>query len=325
MLCENCVSNEAAVRLELAFSDNPLAFNEQIRKQPGIFDVDRLVAIIDGKFNLRVCALLQAAVGHKAAEPETLSRLDGFLSNIARAVSINGGAIQLYRNQILTNGAASTAQAIVILSGAGSIHTNGIASGSAGNTWGILFNSNTPFDIYNNLIIAEQATAGTATGLQFMTLSTGSSIFNNIILGNPSSPQSYCMRENVALPGTVDIDSNNLLNCPSGLMEDQAGVTYSTICNAGVPSNTGTFGDAACGATYPNGNAQNNISIDPVFNNAASGDFRYSPSSPCLSAQGGVDPTVYGATVFPDVDFVQRPGADGSFSIGPYEPTQGCL
>lgn len=253
--------------------------------------------------------------------------VQGNTASIARAVVLNSGTADLYLNQILTNGAVTNATAIALLGGAGSINTNGIYSGIANDTTGILLNSGSAYNIANNLILADQALTGISTGIHFMTALSGGAVINNIILGNTGSPQSFCMRDAIGLPNTVDLDSNNLFGCPSGLMEDSGGIAYDTICDEGtsIPANRGTFGDGTCAAMYSDAGTRQNVSVNPMFLNSAAGDFHYSASSPCLSAQGGVDPATYGIANRPDADYQTRPGVDGFFSIGLYEPTLGCF
>lgn len=246
----------------------------------------------------------------------------------ARAVVLNGGGVDLYRNQILTGGAGNTAEAIVLNGGSGSIHTNGIYTGISSSTTGISVNFGGNYDIVHNLIIADEATGGTATGLQFQLGPSSGAVINNMILGNSSSAQSYCIRDVLGISGLVDLDSNNLIGCPTALMEDSLGTDYTTICNGGSPASKGNFGDATCTLTYTGGGTVDNYSTNPMFvnPNPGAGDFRYSASSPCLIAQGGVDPTTYGTIVIrPDADFQPRPGPDGFHSVGPFEPQMGCL
>ncbi|MEQ8352042.1 MAG: hypothetical protein RH862_11195 [Leptospiraceae bacterium] len=252
--------------------------------------------------------------------------VQGNTANTARAAVITSGTVDFYLNQILTNGATANAEAIVLLGGAGNIHTNGIYTGVANNTTGILVSSAGNYNIAHNLIIADQAVTGTSTGIHFALSLSGGAIINNMIIGNFSSTQSFCMRDSVGLPNTVDLDSNNLFGCPSGLMEDSLGTAYNTICDEGtsIPANRGTFGNAGCTLMYSDAGTRQNISVDPVFLNSSAGDFHYSASSPCLAAQGGVDPGTYGLAVRPDADLQQRPGADLFHSIGIYEPGSGC-
>tara|TARA_B100001939_G_scaffold340677_2_gene349142 strand:- start:12712 stop:14631 length:1920 start_codon:yes stop_codon:yes gene_type:complete len=253
--------------------------------------------------------------------------VQGNTATSARAVVLNSGTADFYLNQILTNGAVSNATAITLAGGTGSIHTNGVYTGVANNTTGILINSTNAYNITNNLILADQALTGTSTGIHFLLALSGGAVINNMIIGNGSSPQSFCMRDAIGLPAAVDLDSNNLFGCPSGLMEDSGGIAYDTICDSGtsMPANRGTFGNATCAAMYADAGTKQNVSINPVFLNSGAGDFHYSASSPCLSAQGGVDPGTYGITVRPDADSQPRPGADSLYSIGLYEPTLGCL
>tara|TARA_Y100001933_G_scaffold100161_1_gene100524 strand:+ start:493 stop:2394 length:1902 start_codon:yes stop_codon:yes gene_type:complete len=253
--------------------------------------------------------------------------IQGNTAGTARAVVLSAGGMDLYRNQIITNGAVNNAEPIVLLGGTGNIHTNGIFTGVADNTTTILIASLTSYNIMHNMIIAGQANTGTSAGIHFQTALAGGAIYNNIILGNTMSAQSFCMRESVALPNTVHLDSNNLFVCPDGLMENSLGIAYSIICDEGfsVPANRGTFGTPGCATMYTNAGTKSNLSMDPIFVNPGAGDFHYSASSPCLLVQGGVDPTTYSGTIRPDADFRTRPGDDGLHSIGPYEPTNGCL
>ncbi|MCB1171585.1 MAG: hypothetical protein KDK25_14660, partial [Leptospiraceae bacterium] len=143
--------------------------------------------------------------------------------------------------------------------------------------------------------------------------------------GSPTSVQSFCMRDALGLPASVHLDGNNLYGCITALMENSGGIPLTTICNAGVPATRGTFGTATCATQYASAGTVDNLSQDPMFQDAANGDFHYSANSPCSLAQGGTDPTTYTIPVRPDADFRSRPGADTFHSIGAFEPALGCL
>lgn len=246
----------------------------------------------------------------------------------AAALNITAGAVEVYLNQILTNGATTAAQALVMTGGSGSIHTNGIGNtDSAPTLLGITIQAVGNYRIFNNMIFSGDTTTpgGSAVGLQVGALFSGD-IFNNFIIGSSTSSTGICIQENLAIPGVVDLVSNDVLGCSNALLEDAGGVQYTTICSGvGTSATIGNFGTPGCAALYGNAGLKNNMSIDPLFANSASGDFHYTASSPCSVAQGGVDPTAYGATVWPDGDFTARPGTDGFYSIGIYEPQLGCL
>ncbi|MCB1167551.1 MAG: hypothetical protein KDK33_15440, partial [Leptospiraceae bacterium] len=247
----------------------------------------------------------------------------------AAALNITGGAVEVYLNQILTNGATTAAQALVMTGGSGSIYTNGIGNtGTAPTMLGFTIQATGNYRIYNNMIFSGDTSTpgGTAVALQLGALFTGD-IFNNFIIGSSTSSTGICIQENLAIPAVVDLVSNDVLGCSTALLEDAGGVQYTSICSAvGTPAAIGNFGTPGCAALYGNAGLKNNMSIDPLFANSASGDFHYTASSPCTVAQGGVDPTTYGVIViWPDGDFTARPGADGFYSIGIYEPQLGCL
>ncbi|MCB1138110.1 MAG: hypothetical protein KDK23_05105 [Leptospiraceae bacterium] len=243
----------------------------------------------------------------------------------ARAIVLNSGSVDLYRNQILTGGATMAAEAIVLLGGGGNIHTNGIYTGIAPVVTGIAINFAGSYDIVHNLILADQATGGASAGIHFVAGPTNGRVLNNMIIGSPLSVQSFCMRDALGLPATVHLDGNNLYGCITALMENSGGIPLTTICSAGTPAARGTFGTATCVTEYINGGTVDNLSQDPAFQDASNGNFYYSANSPCSVAQGGTDPITYTLVVRPDADMRARPGADTFHSIGPFEPFMGCL
>lgn len=214
---------------------------------------------------------------------------------------------------------------------------NRISAGTGEYAAGIDISDGADHRIYYNLINSGIGITGTAAVLTDNDVAFNGVFFNNILTTQGTSPGSeYCVVEEAAGP-TAIASSNTLFNCRDGYWLFAAGgISGTEICSGPLTTATvGVPGTAGCAALYPGANVSNLVAVDPQIDT----NMRYTSTSPCISAEGGIDPenfAPYSVTtpLFDafaveadnlDINFDQRPGADTFYSIGPDEPNVACV
>jgi Protein of unknown function (DUF1565) len=248
---------------------------------------------------------------------------------IVYAVSSAGGSPLIERNTIDGGWGGASSYGINLMNSSATVQNNLVFGGDSTVTTGILSDSGT--DILRNNIINGGADGNQVVGI---IIKSGSPEIINNIVSTASGTFRACIVEALAASNPSKLSNNDLYDCPSGAYADHTlstgtCTTYTADnCYASptdlndATKNTQGAVDTAGGNLIDNPNLLDAAGPDNDVTTMEDNDWHYSASSLCALTQGGKD---LSASLTTDKDGMSRPGADGFFSIGAFEPTLVCV
>lgn len=138
---------------------------------------------------------------------------------------------------------------------------------------------------------------------------------NNLVFASGGTYR-VCVAQGNAIGGIVQLSSNDLFDCPAGLVARPAPATGNCLFNASAGTNLDCYllaSQANDAGTLGFGTASGNVSVDPGFASAGGGDYHLTATSPASVARGGLD---LSSTFSVDADGAAR---TAPWSIGAYE------
>ncbi len=253
--------------------------------------------------------------GHNSSAPAPAASLGIYQASGA-------GDTATYVANYIDSGTALTANgSIQVVSGA-AIFANNIAwtENSNASSYGVIHSSSNGNSVYqnNSFYIGDNAIL-TATGLEYSATAGNLSFENNIVYFATNAVTRTGFSE--ASTGSPISFRNNDIYGSTILYHDSGGSDFDTLCS-GVPGLSGCGSTLTSpGAGMNNGNLNENPQFAVLTTLITDIDLHLTASTPCTVARGGL--TI--GSIVNDREGNARPGSDGFYSIGAYEPTAGCF
>jgi hypothetical protein len=252
----------------------------------------------------------------------------------AAAIATAGNAAPVIRGNVLLGGALSSGSSIgaqlasparvvgnrirgqsgdyamgVRIVGASPLVVSNVIEGGDGfTTWGVnAFGAAAPVIVGNTIRGGSGTDASIAVHVG---LSATATIESNIVFAPSTAPVRVCVYKDGDAGSLASLSNNLLFDCPSALVARYAGLSAPFDPSADRFSSLAEINDATTlGVTTAGGN----VSVDPAFADAATGDYHLTSTSPASVTQGGLGRS---ATFSVDADGAAR---TAPWSIGAYE------